>query len=77
MPYDNANELVDERTIKIPHCFRSINVRDGFNFDSVQLSQYRCHKINFERGGSYIDSPDWTKKKKTTINPKNKDDKCF
>ena len=26
---------------------------------------------------SYIDSPDWTKKKKTTINPKNEDDKCF
>ena len=28
-------------------------------------------------GGSYIDSPDWIKKKKATINPKNTDDKCF
>ena len=28
-------------------------------------------------GGSYIDSLDWIKKKKTTINPKNKDDKCL
>ena len=34
---------------------------------------YKCHKVNF--GGSYIDSPDWIKK--TTINQKNEDDKCF
>ena len=38
---------------------------------------YKCHKVNFRRGGSYIDSPDWMKKKKATINPKNKNDKCF
>ena len=38
---------------------------------------YKCHKVDFRLGGSYIDSPDWIKKKKTTINPKNKDDKCF
>ena len=31
----------------------------------------------FKRGGSYNDSPDWIKKKKATINPKNEDDKCF
>ena len=29
------------------------------------------------RGGSYIDSPDWIKNKKATINPKNKDNECF
>ena len=28
-------------------------------------------------GCSYIDSPDWIKKKKTTTNPKNTDDKYF
>ena len=27
--------------------------------------------------GSYINSPDWIKKEKVTINPKNADDKCF
>ena len=27
-------------------------------FDSVQLLHYKCHKINFKRGGSYIDSPE-------------------
>ena len=48
-----------------------------FIFDSVQLMYNKCHKVNFKRGGSYIDSPDWIKKKKATINPKNTDDKCF
>ena len=38
---------------------------------------YKCHKVNFKRGGSYIYSPDWIKNKKATINPKNEDDKCF
>ena len=46
-------------------------------FDSVQLMYYKCHKVNFSRGGSYIDSPDWIKKKKATINSENTDDKCF
>ena len=48
--------------------------RSDFIFDSVQLMYYKRYKINFKRGGSYVDSPDWIKKKKT-INPKNTDDK--
>ena len=46
-------------------------------FDSVQLLHYKCHKINFKGFGSYIVSPDCIKKKKTTTNQKNGDDKCF
>ena len=39
---------------------------------------YKCHKINFDHGGSYIDSPDWMKNKKARINPINKkDSRCF
>ena len=39
---------------------------------------YECHKINFKRGRSYIDSPDWIKNKIATINPINKKvNKCF
>ena len=48
-----------------------------FTFNSVQLIYYKCHKVNFKRGDSYIDSPDWIKRKKATINPKNTDYKCF
>ena len=48
---------------------------NDFIFDSVQKMYYKCHKLNFRRGGSHIDYPDWIKQKKPTINPKNKDDK--
>ena len=48
-----------------------------FIFESVQLLYCTSHKINFERGGSSIESSDQIKKKKATINPKNTDDKCF
>ena len=48
-----------------------------FIFDSVQLMYCKCHKVNFKRGGSHIDSPDSTKTKKATINPKNEDEKYF
>ena len=34
-----------------------------FIFYLVQLMYYRCHKVHFKSGGSYIDSPDWIKGK--------------
>ena len=40
-----------------------------FVFDFAQLLHYKCHKTNPNCGGSYIDSPDWVKNKKATINP--------
>ena len=39
-----------------------------FIFDYVQLLYYKLHKINPNRGESYIDSLDWIKKQKATIN---------
>ena len=48
-----------------------------FVFGYVYLLYYKCHKINPNLGGSYIDSSDWIKNKKATINPINKKDKCF
>ena len=48
-----------------------------FFFESVDLLYYSLHKINLNRGESYIDSPIWLKNKKATINPKNNDNECF
>ena len=48
-----------------------------FIFDSVEALYYNLNKISLSRGGSYIDSPEWLKNKKTTINPKKNYDKCF
>ena len=38
---------------------------------------YKLQKISLNRSELCIDSPEWLKTKKTTINPKNNDDKCF
>ena len=48
-----------------------------FEFDGVNFLYYDYNKISLNRGGSYLDSPKWLKDKKSTINPKNNDDKCF
>ena len=46
-------------------------------FDGVNFFYYDFNKTSINRGRSYIDSPQWLKNKKSTINPKNNDDKCF
>ena len=39
---------------------------------------YKCHKISWNRGGSYIDSPDYIKTNKQNKNTINENDnKCF
>ena len=48
-----------------------------FVYGSVDVLYYNLNKVTLSRGGSYIDSPKWLKNNKATINPKNKDDKCF
>ena len=66
--YNNANEVADELFVSLPSRYQN-NLEKSmagieFIFDSVQLMYHVRH------GGSYIDSPGWTKKKKATINQK-------
>ena len=49
----------------------------NFEFDGINLLCYDFNKISLNRGGSYIQSAKWIKDKKSTINPKNNDYKCF
>ena len=70
MTYDYPDEIMEER-------FETQIKGSDFAFVWINLLFYKCHKIIFKRGGSYIDSPDWIKKKKATMNLKNDDDKCF
>ena len=72
-----ADEVIEE-------LFDSLKNRNQNNLelmkgsDFVLLLYYKCYKINPNRSGSYIDSPDWLKSKKATINPINKKYyKCF
>ena len=80
MSYDNANEVANEffdSFLSRYHIGLETSMRrSDFIFESVQTLFCKCRSINFKRGGSYFDSPDWIKKK-ATINPKITDDKCF
>ena len=86
---DNIVLLInDEADVFIKIFFDSLKNRYQNNLDSMkgsefvcdymQLFYYKCQKMNLNRGGSCIDSPDWIKNKKTTTNPiYKKDNKCF
>ena len=66
MPYDNANEVVDELLEPLFSRYQNgleTSIRGSdFTFDSIQLLYYKCYMINFKHGESYIDSPGWIKK---------------
>ena len=72
--WDDANEVV----VELPKSLRSKYQEkletsmkgSDFIFDSIQLLYYKCHKNFFKRDGSYIDSPDWIKKKKSNKSKK-------
>ena len=77
MIYNNVNEVIKSPLSRYQIRLETSMRGSDFIFDCVNLLYYKCHIINFKRDGLRIDSPDWIKKKKATINPKNKDDKCF
>ena len=50
----------------------------SFTFERIDLLEYHLHKISLNRDGSYIESAEWIKNKRVTINPKNtKNNNCF
>ena len=49
-----------------------------FIYENVDLLYHYFHKIDMRKSESCIESPEWIKNKKATINPKNiDDDNCF
>ena len=41
-----------------------------FVFESVELMDYKLHRVHLRSSGSYIKSSEWLANKKATINPK-------
>ena len=77
----NTDEIIEELSESLLQRYQE-NLHETmkglhFAFDGVNYSYYDLNKISICRGGSYIDSPKWLKNKKSTINPKNNDYKCF
>ena len=72
---DKADEVIKELfdSLKIRYQNNSKSMKGSkFIFDYIHLIYYKCHKINLNRGESYVDSPDWIKNTKAAINPINK-----
>ena len=68
MSYNDANEVADEllepRLSRYHSNLETSTEGSEYIFDSVQLMPYKCHRVNFRRGGfRRIASPDWLKKK--------------
>ena len=76
---DNVTEeLFQSHLSRYPIGLKRLMKGSDFIFDCVHLFYYKCYKTNFKRSRSYLDSPDWMKSKKATINPiSKKDNKCF
>ena len=85
---DNIEIMMGNETDEIIELFESLLKRyqegleesmraNEFIFDSADALYYGLNKISLSRSGSYIDSPECLKNKKTTISLKNNDDKCF
>ena len=58
---DEADEVIKELFYSLknryPNNLESMKDSECV-FDYLHLLYYKCHKINLNRGGSYIDSPD-------------------
>ena len=46
-------------------------------FESVELIDYKLHRVRLRKGGSYVKSPEWLVNKKAKINPKKNDNECL
>ena len=79
---DEADEIIEELFDSLKNRYQNnldTKLRNSeFVFDYAHLLYYKCHRTNFNHGGSYVDYPDWIKSKKATISHINiKDNKCF
>ena len=81
MVSDEADEVIKELFGSLKNRYQnSLESMKGseFVFNFFQLLYYKCHNISANRGGSYIDSPNWIKNKTATINTIiKKESKCF
>ena len=73
---DIINELFRSISQNYQEGIQSIN-GSKFVSNSVDLLHYHLHKTSLKRGKSYIESLEWLKYKRATINQKNDDDNCF
>ena len=82
IPSSDTSKILDELLSSLYEKYQvdltTSRTSSSFVFESVEECNIHFHKIDLRRGASYIESPDWLKNKKCTINPKNENDVyCF
>ena len=77
----DLEEVIEDMYQKILGDYETLSQTcESSNYVFVRIVEmtYHCHKVDMNRGSSYVDLPDWIKNKKCCINPKNEDDdECF
>ena len=75
---DVIKEVFKSFLQRYQECLQEKMGGSDFEFDGIHLLYYDFNKISSNRAGSYKEPAKWIKeKKKSTINPKNNDYKCF
>ena len=75
---DLLNELLASLYEKFKEDLRLCHTSSSFVYESIEELNIHFHKVDLQRGASYINTPNWIKTKKATINPKNTNDvNCF
>ena len=64
-----VEELFDSLLQKHHYALENTDEGTGHVFDSTDVLYYKLNKTSLNRDGSYIDSPEWLKNKRLTINP--------
>ena len=82
MPSNNTNEIVNRLLASLHKKFDDDLVlsreSSSFVYESVEECNIHFHKIDLRRGASFIDTPEWLKNEKATINPQNTNNAyCF
>ena len=62
---DIIEELFESFLTRYQIDFETSGEGSNFAFNSIDVIYYKCHEIRQTRGGSYIDSLEWIKKKKS------------
>ena len=77
MQGENANAIIGKIFNSFLHNYQQeLKMIKGsdFVFESLDLLDYKLHRVRLNRGGSYVKSPKWLENKKAVINSKNEND---
>ena len=82
LPTSNTDDILDQLLAslyeKYQQDLKTTHASSSFIYESVEECNISFNKTDLRRGASYIETPNWLKSKKATINPKNTQDvHCF